>query len=145
MKYQFLLFAIIVASCQTKSVDKDKLKKEIVKAEADFENLCKEESIAYGFWFFADSMAVIKRNNDSLIIGRAAIKHYYESDPLYSKANVTWSPDFIEVSESGDMAYTYGRYIWTSLDSSNKKVEYRGVFHTVWKRQSTGEWKYVWD
>ena len=145
MKYQILLLAIIWASCQNSAVDTEKLKREIAKAEADFENLCKKESIAYGFWFFADSMAVIKRANDSLIIGKAAIKHYYESDPLYSKASVAWTPDFIEVAASGDMAYTYGKYVWTSVDSFNKKVEYRGVFHTVWKRQATGEWKYVWD
>jgi ketosteroid isomerase-like protein len=23
--------------------------------------------------------------------------------------------------------------------------EYQGVFHTVWKRQPDGTWKYVWD
>ena len=145
MKYPVIFFFFILASCQTSRVDREKIKQEIAKAEADFEALCKNQTIAHGFWFFADSNAVIKRGNDSLIQGKDAIKHYYESDSIYARASVKWSPDFIEVSESGDMAYTYGKYVWTIPDSTNKKIEYRGVFHTVWKRQATGEWKYVWD
>lgn len=145
MNCQILLVIILLASCRTNVVDKEKIKQEIKKAEADFEALCKERSIADGFWFFADSNAVIKRGNDSLIAGKEAIKHYYESDSTYLKASVTWSPDFIDVAESGDLAYTYGKYEWTITDTANRKVEFRGVFHTVWKRQATGEWKYVWD
>jgi ketosteroid isomerase-like protein len=145
MKYHILFVLIVLFSCQTKGVDKEKIRQEIKKAEADFEMLCKERSIAYGFWFFADSNAVIKRGNDSLIAGKEAIRNYYDSDSIYLKAGVRWSPDFIDVAESGDLAYTYGKYVWTIPDTVNKKMAYRGVFHTVWKRQSTGEWKYVWD
>ena len=94
--------------------------------------------------FYADSSAVIKRQNDTIIKGKEGIRNFY-SDDFYKAASVTWSPDFIDVSEKGDMAYTYGKYLWQSKDSTGKPIEFRGVFHTVWKKQKDGSWRYVWD
>jgi len=103
-----------------------------------------EKGIAEAFYFFADSNAIIKRQHDTLIKGRENIRNYYAAD-YYKTASVSWSPDFIEVAESGDLGYTFGKYLWQSKDSTGKANESRGVFHTVWKRQIDGTWKYVWD
>ncbi len=103
-----------------------------------------ELGIAEAFYFFADTNAVILRENDSLIIGNENIRNYYESKNL-SNAAVNWSPDFIEVSDCGTLAYTYGKYIWKTRNESGESIEVNGVFHTVWKKQKDGSWKYVWD
>lgn len=103
-----------------------------------------QKGIAEAFWFFADSEAVIKRGNDSLIKGKEGIRNFYSKD-FYKSASVKWSPDFIDAAAGGDLAYTYGKYVWQSKDSSGKLVEAAGVFHTVWKKQKDGAWKYVWD
>ena len=103
-----------------------------------------EKGIAEAFWFYADSNAVIKRNNDSLIHTKEGIRNFYAAD-FYKSASVKWSPDFIDVSPDGNMAYTYGKYLWQSKDSTGKPLEFSGIFHTVWKRQKDGSWKYVWD
>jgi ketosteroid isomerase-like protein len=116
----------------------------IRKAESDFEEMVKAKGIAEGFSFFADSTAVIKRQNDTLVHGKAGIHQYY-SNPVYKNASVTWKPDFIDVSASGDMGYTYGKYSWKVTDSSGKSSTFNGVFHTVWKKQTDGSWRYVWD
>jgi len=50
---------------------------------------------------------------------------------LLENAEVTWSPVLIEVFESGDMAYTYGKYLWKIKDSTGNIQEFKGVFHTV--------------
>jgi ketosteroid isomerase-like protein len=124
--------------------DTETVKKQIVQAEKDFEKMAKEKSIAEAFWQYADSNAVIKRGNDSLINGRDNIRHYYAQD-FYKTAEVSWAPDFVDISPDGNMAWTYGKYTWAIKDSSGKATEYKGVFHTVWKRQQDGNWKYVWD
>jgi ketosteroid isomerase-like protein len=123
---------------------KEKARSEIADAEKDFEKLAAEKGIAEAFWFYADSAAVIKRQHDTLIHGRVNIRKYYSSE-FYNSASVKWSPDFIDVSDDGNMGYTYGRYVWQSKDSSGNTSEFTGVFHTVWKRQNDGSWKYVWD
>jgi ketosteroid isomerase-like protein len=145
-----LIFTLIgfglLISCSPKTETKNlvPLKEQVVKAEDDFKNLSQSKGIAGAFYTFADDNAVIKRENDTLIRGKENIKKYY-SNPKFKKASVTWKPDFVEVSKDGEMAFTYGEYIWTVTDSLGNKQDFKGVFHTVWKRQKEGSWKYVWD
>lgn len=124
--------------------DKEKVKQEIIQVEKDFEKMTAEKGIAEGFAFFADANGVIKRGSDSIISGKAGIHNYY-SAAYFKTASVKWAPDFVDVAEDGSMAYTYGKYSWQSKDSTGKISETRGVFHTVWKKQPDGSWRYVWD
>lgn len=143
---KFFLFGVVLVlifSCNA-SVEKESLIKEIFNSEKAFEKMCAEKGIAEAFYFFADDNAVIKRENDTLIIGKEQIKEYYDKE-FYKTAKVNWAPDFIDVSKDGTLAYTYGKYLWISKDEKGNAVEYRGVFHTVWKRQKDNTWKYVWD
>lgn len=140
-----LLSGCLFCSCQTSKVDeREKTETAVRQAEKDFETMATEKNIAEAFWYYADSNAVIKRQNDTLIQGKEGIKNYYSAD-YYKTASVKWSPDFVESSLDGTMAYTYGKYTWQFKDSSGKVDEFKGVFHTVWKKQSDGSWKYVWD
>lgn len=144
---ELLIFIVLVImnSFTISYAQSDKsLKQEIYDSEKLFEKMCAEKGIAEAFYFFADDMAVIKRENDTLIIGKEQIKKYYNKE-FYKTAKVNWAPDFIDVSKDGTLAYTYGKYLWVSKDENGNDVEYRGVFHTVWKRQKDNNWKYVWD
>ena len=136
-----IVFLLIQCNC---SINKEEVKSEILKTEKAFEKMTLERGIPEAFYFFADESAVIKRENDALIVGKENIKIYYGERDL-KNATVTWTPDFINVSASGDMAYTYGKYVWRIKNSEGNITEYKGVFHTVWKRQKNNEWKYVWD
>lgn len=140
------IFLCLLLACQgpKKPHDPSQLKQEVTAAEAAFAKMAAEQGIAEAFAAFAAEDAVIKRQNDTLIKGPEAIRNYY-SAPFYKSAKVEWKPDFVDVSANGDLAYTYGKYLWSSQDSTGKVSEQRGVFHTVWKRQKDGSWKYVWD
>jgi len=141
-----LLFIPIMIACigcgQSKS--KEEIKYEIFQTEKAFEKMTSEKGIVEAFYYFADENAVIKRENDTLILGKENIRIYYEKKDL-KNATVNWSPDFIDVSENGDLGYTYGKYVWKIKDNDGNIVEHKGIFHTVWKRQKDNGWKYVWD
>ncbi len=146
--YLIILLTVTITSC-TVEKNKDnaelinKSKSEILKTEDDFETMVKEKGIAEGFAFFADENAVVK-TKDSLIKGREEIKNYYNSR-MQKDVTLIWKPDFVDVSASGDLGYTYGKYIFNAKDSAGKQIESKGIFHTVWKKQKDGKWKYVWD
>jgi ketosteroid isomerase-like protein len=123
---------------------REKQKKEIFQTEKAFEKMATEQSIAEAFFKYADENAVIKRGNDSLIHGREGIRNYY-ANPNLQNAIVNWTPDFVGVSEDGTMGYTYGKYEWKVIKDAGDTLISRGVFHTVWKKQKDGTWKYVWD
>lgn len=117
---------------------------EIEKAENNFSKLSEDSGIHIAFTRFAHENVVIKRNNDTLIKGISALSNYYNNDKL-KNVQLTWKPDFIDASESGDLGYTYGKFNYDVTDSTGKHTIYHGVFHTVWQKKENGEWKFVWD
>ena len=132
-----------MASCQN-TADQASLEKEIFQTEKAFEKMASEKGIAEAFYYYAAEDAVIKRENDTLIIGKKNIKTYYEKIND-EKTTVSWTPDYINMSADGTMAYTYGKYLWKIKDEQGEITEHKGVFHTVWKKQADKSWKYVWD
>lgn len=140
-----LLLVIFSASCHSDSGNQsEKAKKEIIQTEKDFEKMAAEKGIAAAFWYYADSTAVIRGNNDSLVHGKDGIKNFFSAE-RFKKAAVKWSPDFADAAASGELGYTYGKYTWVSKDSTGKTSENKGIFHTVWKKQKDGTWRFVWD
>ena len=140
-----LICTLFLYSC-TVPADKDTIEKhktEILSTEKQFEQTVKEKGISFGFYTFADENAVIKAK-DTLIRGRLAIKKYYDGRTMKNE-KLEWTPDFVEVSSSGDLGYTYGRYTFSATDTSGKEINNKGIFHTVWKKQKDGTWKFVWD
>lgn len=131
-------------SQSTIKVDKEKIINEIITVEKEFQDDLKAHGAAYAFYQYAAENAVIKRGNDSLITGNLAIKNYY-SKPVYKNAIAEWRPDYVDVSDDGSMAYTYGKYKWSIKDLTGNTKTFEGVFHTVWKKMKDGKWKYVWD
>ncbi len=136
-------FIFVCITCNH-SISKEEIKNEIFQTEKAFEKMTSEKGIPEAFYYFADENAVIKRENDSLIQGKENIKTYYKNRSI-KNASVNWTPDFVDVSDRGDLGYTYGKYIWKIIDNEGKTIEYKGIFHTVWKRQKDNSWKYVWD
>jgi ketosteroid isomerase-like protein len=134
---------LLSASC-THYPDKEKVAQEIYQTEMAFEKMTSEKGVAEAFYFFADEKAVIKRGNDSLIYGKENIKNFY-ANRNNDHAVVNWTPDFVEVSDCGTLGYTYGKYEWKIKNENGDTAIYRGIFHTVWKKQKDKSWKYVWD
>lgn len=135
-----LLLIVIFNACINKTLD---LEKEIEETESKFAEMAGEKGIPAAFIHFADDNAVILRNN-RIIRGKDSIGIWF-SKQSYSNVSLKWKPDYIEVSGSGDLAYTYGKYTYSSIDSTGKAVYSNGIFHTVWKKQPDGSWRYVWD
>ncbi len=146
MKMLFVILCISLLAgciCIRKNQNAIKWQNEVLQAERDFCEMARNKGIAEAFSFYADEDAVILRGNN-LIKGKASIKEALESSGL-DNARLEWEPEFVSVSESGDLAYTYGKYRISKTDEEGKKQSVDGIFHTVWKRQKDGGWKFVWD
>lgn len=143
-----IISAIFYCGCNcTTDADQptpEKWKAEIRDTERAFMEMQHAKGSAEAFAHFADSNAAILRGKDSLIHGREGIRHYYDA-PRSGTAKATWAPDFVDVSADGTLGYTYGKYKWEITDSAGAMQTFEGVFHTVWKRNAQGEWRYVWD
>jgi ketosteroid isomerase-like protein len=139
-----ILFVQLFLSCQTFTGNrKEKAKEEIEQTEREFLKMSLDKGISVAFSFYADTNAVVK-SDDSLIKGKSAVSKFYAS-PYFKNTSFIWSADFVEASEDGNLGYTYGKYIFQTRDTAGKESDFKGIFHTVWKKQPDGSWKYVWD
>jgi len=139
----FIFFIFIYQSCG-KSVDKNMIeewKKEVIQTELEFCNMSKEKGMRIAFLNFVANEGVLPRNNE-LIKGKDSIKVFMKNS---TSKGLSWKPDFVDVSASGDLAYTYGKYTFEYQDSLGNTKTSDGIFHTVWKRQPDNSWKFVWD
>jgi uncharacterized protein (TIGR02246 family) len=60
-------------------------------------------------------------------------------DPNFS---VVFSPSKVEIAKSGDIAYSQGRFTYTTTDPKTKKrVGQVGNYVEVYKKQADGTWK----
>jgi ketosteroid isomerase-like protein len=144
----FIAICTVIFACQPKpeaTVDIEKCKKEILQTEKEFETMAAEKGIKEAFLFYAADDVALSRFN-LVYKGKKQVALYFDYVKLdKAQAKLKWNADFVDVSASGDMAYTYGKYSISVMDSTNKEITKKGVFHTVWKKQKDGNWKFVWD
>ena len=137
---------MLLSSC-TVEIEKDSLEKwknEIVQAEMNFSAMAAEKGIPEAFISYAAEDAVLMRNN-RLVVGKQDLIAYLENQP--SKAmdeKLSWKPDFVDVSASGIWA------IPMATSTIHIKIHWlhrrkQRFFHTVWKKQDDGSWKFLWE
>lgn len=149
MKKQIALFFFLgllgctPASPAPDSIDLDQARTEVRQAEKAFNDLAAREGVPAAFLAFAADSAVLNRNG-RIIKGKEAMKAYFDDQP-FREVSLNWAPDFVDVAKAGDMAYTYGKFQFSAVDSTGQTVQSEGIFHTVWKKQADGRWKFVYD
>lgn len=142
--YGILLTSILFCyGCLESDYTQREIEKEILEVEQNFNKYVDQNGIRKAFLTFAADSAVIVRG-EQIIKGKKAISNYFKNLP-YSEIKLSWMPKHVSVSKSGDMAYTYGTYLFSAVDSTEKIVKQEGIFHTVWQRQADGTWKFVYD
>jgi len=121
----------------------EQFKSEILDTEKAFAQLVKEKGLKTGFLAYAADDAVLSRGG-KLIKGKKAIEAYFDQQTI-KNIRLEWVPDFVSVSASGDLGYTFGKFTFEAIDQNGQEIKSEGIFHTVWKREANGEWRYVWD
>jgi ketosteroid isomerase-like protein len=113
----------------------------IMSLESQFMQAAATGSAGYMSYYAADAV--------ELPDGANAIKGADNIAPTMSFLDqgnkLTWTPEFSDMS--GDLAYTYGTWTFTSKDKDKEgnPVTQTGKYTTIWKKQSDGKWKVVLD
>ena len=137
------LLVLFGCTTQPEQLNLEQMRAEIVAIEKAFNDKAAAEGIKAAFLHFAHDSAAINRAG-KIYKGKEAIATYFDQQTM-RESKLTWQPEFVEVAEGGDMAYTYGPYQFSGISDSGDTVHYEGLFHTVWKRNEAGEWRFVYD
>ena len=117
--------------------------KEIRALEAARMNAAADKGSAGYMLFYAED-AVELPNGSPMLLGRESIGRTMTF--LDDQNNrLTWSPVHVDVSASGDFAYSFGNYEFTSVGKGGKPTVEHGKYTTIWKKQADGKWRVVLD
>ncbi|HCE56718.1 MAG TPA: hypothetical protein DER09_02700 [Prolixibacteraceae bacterium] len=112
---------------------------ELFTTDRNFSAMSVEKGFPAAFAGFAHENGVILRENSMPITGKATIA------ALYAKADTTgvhftWEPLAGDIAVSGELGYTYGIYTL-----KKDTILEQGTYVSIWKKDITGNWKYVLD
>lgn len=148
MKIQkIILYFILVlilggGGCQ---MDRQNVKEELMNVDRAFSQLSSDKGSIEAFYsYMADDGIVLPKKGHPLNKDkyREIISQEKAADV---KTTLTWEPIFSDVSESKDIGYTHGKYELIITDSTGTKNTTYGYYITIWKKQTDGSWKFVFD
>ncbi|HEY3373111.1 MAG TPA: nuclear transport factor 2 family protein [Prolixibacteraceae bacterium] len=128
----FLLF-----SCSEKKPVADP--KVLMDADRAFSDYSIKNGFQKAFVEFAHDSVVLLKPNRMPIVGKQSLVDSYigRSD---SNIVLTWKPTKALIAQSGELGYTYG--FWTFVAKNDTS---RGTYLSIWKKNASGQWKFIVD
>ncbi len=130
----------LLAGCSPSGTEK--FKAEILAADKAFAAAAQKDGITASFLGVITPDGKILGDSRS---GPDAVRNTFMQVP--KTATLIWEPSFVDVSASGDLGYTWGRYTLTVPSGKKGAPPYvgMGTYVTIWKHQPDGTWKVVLD
>lgn len=138
LKTTALLIPLTLAACDQgpKMTAED-----LMDIEREFAQYSKDHGYYEAFATHLTGDAVAINPDRQPTIGLAKILSYMEG----RSGELFWEPIGADISKSGDLGYTWGRYTFTATNEEGEAVVSHGKYMSVWKLQADGTWKVVLD
>jgi len=117
---------------------------QIVKSDAAFAQSVADKNREKFLSFLADA-TTFNGGTSNELRGRDAVMKAWADFFAPDGPTLTWTPIKGEVIGAGDVGYTTGRSVYRQKDATGKVTERRGQYLTVWRKQTDGSWKVVFD
>jgi uncharacterized protein (TIGR02246 family) len=140
-----IVFALITAGCgEQRKVDLSAEEAAIRRTDADWLAAASARDLNRVLPFWADDATIVTPGMPP-IVGKDAIRKYVAGAFATPGFSITWKTEKVEVSQSGDLAYSTGtdRISLNTPDGKSVTEENRGV--AIWKKQVDGSWRVVLD
>lgn len=132
------LLSYYPVSSNKKNDDIEKMKQEIINADLAMSDLAEKEGFIVALSKNASDDFVKLGEGSYPIVGKNEFDKKFEGKS--GPTTLNWKPEKADVSESGDLGYTWGYWKFEMPDTT-----VYGNYFTVWKKQSDGIWKMELD
>jgi uncharacterized protein (TIGR02246 family) len=140
-----IVLALITAGCgEQRKVDLSAEEAAIRRTDADWLAAASARDLNRVLPFWTDDATIVTPGMPP-IVGKDAIRKYVSGAFATPGFSITWKTEKVEVSQSGDLAYSTGtdRISLNTPDGKSVTEENRGV--AIWKKQVDGSWRVVLD
>jgi ketosteroid isomerase-like protein len=156
MKKLFMVLPLVFLLCFTFScqkaeevaeepvVDVEAEKEAVLKADGDWLKSVSDRDIERVLEYYADDMIWLVPKVP-MMRGKDAIRKFWEMDFAGPDYVLSWEPIKVEVSQSGDLAYTLGTWSGEAKDKEGNPINLGGEYVAVWRKAPNGNWKLVVD
>jgi len=136
--------ALMAMGCQSSS-NNDADVQAIKATEAQWNQAWASKDANKVMSFYADD-AVVMVAGEPASVGKPAIAAAMSPMIADPATDLKFEAKRVEVSKSGDMAYTQGTYTMALMDPQSKQVMHdHGSYVTTYRKQTDGSWKAVID
>ncbi|HEX8846725.1 MAG TPA: nuclear transport factor 2 family protein [Pyrinomonadaceae bacterium] len=110
----------------------------LLQAENDFSKLVTAEKSSDSYLKYLADDVRFYRMNAFPLLGKKATRDALAAKPQ----TITWQTTKGDVSQSGDLGYTYGLYEFKAGEGERAES---GNYLRIWKKQADGKWRVVLD
>ncbi len=110
---------------------------ELLAVDRDFSETSRQHGFAGALDAYLVADAVRLPQDAPPVFGRPNIVAAMQASS--KQFPVTWEPESGQVADSGDLGWTWGRYL--AVKRSNGEPVSRGKYLNVWERQPDGSWR----
>ena len=138
------MLVLIIVSCNQQKVDTKAEGEKLIKLSKEWSDVAGTGDVDKTASYWADDALVMSAGQPTLK-GKAAIQQMVEESYKMPGFRISWQPQSVEVSESGDMAYMIENSQISFIDSTGKPVTLKNKGVTIWRKQPDGSWKNAVD
>lgn len=134
----------ITLSCSQPEVDTKAEGEKVMQLSREWSQAAASKDLEKTVNYWADDAFMVSAGQPPLK-GKQAIRQMVMESYKIPGFQISWQPQSVEVSKSGDMAYLIEDSQLSFTDSTGKVVKEYSKAVTIWRKQSDGTWKNVVD
>ena len=138
------ILATITFSCTQKKIDTKAEAEKIIQLSKDWSKAASTGDITKTLSYWAED-AILMSAGQPVLKGKESIKKMIEESFKIPGFRISWEPQNVVVSESGDMAYILENSQISFSDSTGKSIIQNNKAVSIWQKQADGSWKNVVD
>jgi uncharacterized protein (TIGR02246 family) len=138
------LFVLLAMACNQHKVDQKNEGEKVMQTSKEWSQTAATGDTEKTLSYWAED-AVLMSDGQPPLNGKAAIRQMVEQSMKMPGFRISWQPQSVQVSESGDMAYLIENSQVSYLDSTGKSTTTNSKVVTIWRKQADGSWKNVVD
>jgi uncharacterized protein (TIGR02246 family) len=135
---------LLLLSCNQTRVDKKAEGEKVMQLSKEWSQAASAGDVEKIVSYWADD-AVLMSAGQPVLNGKQAIRKMVEESYKMPGFRISWQPQSVVVSESGDMAYLMENSQISFTDSSGKPITINNKAVTIWRKQADGSWKNAVD
>ena len=136
--FYILLIPVIALACNV-TINVDNERENLIQTDKDFALLSVKSGAAVAFNQYLTDDASQLPAGKIPVHGRINI--YDNMKANQDSYTLNWSPQYAEVSKSGELGYTWGTYTLTFTNDAGEEQKSYGKYLNIWKKQQDGSWK----